>query len=195
MDSQAGGSRNWVTAKVVARATRSSPCKLLCGISHEGGAALVAASSALQTRGTVGAKPRDGDAAPAGAVATCTESGWGKAGTRSMASVDASAGCLLRHHCCDICSSMASIFCMVTARASAEVRLLWKTDGRLAASAGAPAPSADDAWRSRRSWSNSRWRTKSLRRLRSSICRKACLSGAADRSSASASSSDQLTVG
>ncbi len=70
------------------------------------------------------------------------------------------------HHCMDIWASISSIFLSVMARSSGlDGRLLWKNDGRMpCASAGVPS-----RLRILRSMSNSRLRTKSLRRLRSII--------------------------
>lgn len=63
----------------------------------------------------------------------------------------AAAGCLLFHHCWDICASISSIFLSVTARSSGEVMLVWKNEGR--------AVWSSDRW----PWRASRWR--SLRSL------------------------------
>ena len=85
---------------------------------------------------------------------------------------------LVFHHCWDICASISSIFLSVLARSSGREGMeLWKKDGRAIGSWPGMTP-----WRrSLRSMSNSRLRTKSLRRLRSiislSICRLYPLSG------------------
>ncbi|MCY1379019.1 hypothetical protein D9M69_667010 [compost metagenome] len=76
------------------------------------------------------------------------------------------------HHCIDIWASISSIFFSVSARSSGlEGRLLWKKEGRM------PGPSGLVPSRLRilRNISNSRLRTKSLRRLRSIISLSAAL--------------------
>src|SRR5690606_30605153 len=101
-------------------------------------------------------------------------------------------GPLVFHHCIDIWASISSIFFRVMARSSGlDGRLLWKKEGRT------PGPSAPEASRLRifRSMSNSRLRTKSLRRLRSIISLSAALLYSLSRSADRVSRSDQLVVG
>ena len=84
----------------------------------------------------------------------------------------AESACLVFHHCMDICASISSIFLSVIARSSGlEGKLLWKNDGRCVPSV----PAIASRLRILRNMSNSRLRTKSLRRLRSIISFKACL--------------------
>jgi hypothetical protein len=72
------------------------------------------------------------------------------------------------HHCCDICSSISSIFLSVSARPSdfSKELLMLNDEGVTVAS---KAWAAASRWRSFRSMSNSRRRTKSLRWRRSII--------------------------
>jgi hypothetical protein len=101
-------------------------------------------------------------------------------------------GPLVFHHCIDIWASISSIFFRVSARSSGlDGRLLWKNDGRM------PGPSTPVPSRLRilRSMSNSRLRTKSLRRLRSIISFNAALLYSLSRSADRVSRSDQLVVG
>ena len=104
----------------------------------------------------------------------------------AMGMVVASAACLPRHHCWDIWASISSIFLSVTARSPEDLELsrLLRNCEPCAAGPGTPTPTdalpgreacCNSAWRRRRSWSNSRLRTKSLRRLRSIISLSACL--------------------
>src|SRR6478609_4522670 len=80
--------------------------------------------------------------------------------------------CLVFHHCMDICASISSIFLRVVARSSGlEGIELWKKDGRRPGSV----PASTSLRRILRSMSNSRLRTKSLRRLRSIISLSICL--------------------
>ena len=101
-------------------------------------------------------------------------------------------GPLVFHHCIDIWASISSIFLSVMARSSGrDGRLLWKNDGRTPwASPGVPS-----RLRILRSMSNSRLRTKSLRRLRSIISLSAALLYSLSRSACLVSRSDQLVVG
>ena len=101
-------------------------------------------------------------------------------------------GPLVFHHCIDICASISSIFFSVIARSSGlDGRLLWKNEGRT------PCPPSPVASRLRilRNMSNSRLRTKSLRRLRSIISLSAALLYSLSRSALRVSRSDQLVVG
>ncbi len=80
--------------------------------------------------------------------------------------------CLVFHHCMDICASISSIFLSVVARSSGLDGIeLWKNEGRAAGSW----PAITSLRRILRSMSNSRLRTKSLRRLRSIISLSICL--------------------
>ena len=80
--------------------------------------------------------------------------------------------CLVFHHCMDICASISSIFLSVVARSSGLDGIeLWKNEGRAAGSC----PAITSLRRILRSMSNSRLRTKSLRRLRSIISLSICL--------------------
>jgi len=80
--------------------------------------------------------------------------------------------CLVFHHCMDICASISSIFFSVVARSSGlDGMELWKNEGRAAGSW----PAMTSLRRILRSMSNSRLRTKSLRRLRSIISLSICL--------------------
>lgn len=124
----------------------------------------------------------------------------------AMGMVVASAACLPRHHCWDIWASISSIFLSVTARSPEDLELsrLLRNCEPCAAGPGTPTPTdalpgreacCNSAWRRRRSWSNSRLRTKSLRRLRSIISLSACLLYWLSWSASRPSRSDQLTVG
>ncbi|EWS63382.1 hypothetical protein Y695_03387 [Hydrogenophaga sp. T4] len=101
-------------------------------------------------------------------------------------------GPLVFHHCIDIWASISSIFLSVIALSSGlDGRLLWKNEGRT------PCPPSLGPSRLRilRSMSNSRLRTKSLRRLRSIISFRAALLYSLSRSTLRVSRSDQLVVG
>ena len=122
----------------------------------------------------------------------------------AMGMVVASAACLPRHHCWDIWASISSIFLSVTARSPEDLELsrLLRNCEPCAAGPGTPTGAlpgleacCSSAWRRRRSWSNSRLRTKSLRRLRSIISLSACLLYWLSCSPSRPSRSDQLTVG
>ncbi len=139
--------------------------------------------------GAVGAKAR----ACAAMVESEAPMGAGSVGA-APAGDEAPAGCLLFHHCWDIWASISSIFLSVTARSSGEVMLVWKNEGRAVWSSDRW-PCSASRWRSLRNWSNSRRRTKSLRRLRSIISLSICLLYWLSRSSSMESSSFQLTVG
>src|SRR5688572_21975144 len=91
----------------------------------------------------------------------------------------------------DICASISSIFFSVVARSSGfEGMELWKNEGRAPGSW----PASTSLRRILRSMSNSRLRTKSLRRLRSIISLSICLEYELSRS-ASGSRSPQLVLG
>ena len=99
---------------------------------------------------------------------------------------------LVFHHCMDIWASISSIFLSVLARSSGvDGMLLWKKDGP----ADRSCPTMASRLRILRSMSNSRLRTKSLRRLRSIISLSNCLLKASSRSGSFLSSSDQLVAG
>src|SRR5205085_12617840 len=100
--------------------------------------------------------------------------------------------CLVFHHCMDICASISSIFLSVVARSSGLDGIeLWKNEGRAAGSW----PAITSLRRILRSMSNSRLRTKSLRRLRSIISLSICLEYELSRSLSCWSRSAQFVVG
>lgn len=142
---------------------------------------------------TAGAAPM-GAARLTGAVGAKARAAASSSPRKSAGWVGASPLALLFHHCCDICASISSIFLSVTARSSGEAMLLWKNEGR-AVGSSVRWPCSTSRWRSLRSWSNSRRRTKSLRRLRSIISLSICLLYWLSRSSWSESSSVQFVVG
>ncbi len=114
------------------------------------------------------------------------------AGLRLEPVLTSESGPLVFHHCMDIWASISSIFFNVSARSSGlEGKLLWKNEGRM------PGPSGLVPSRLRilRSMSNSRLRTKSLRRLRSIISFSAALLYSLSRSAWRVSRSAQLVVG
>src|SRR3954467_14273171 len=100
--------------------------------------------------------------------------------------------CLVFHHCMDICASISSIFFSVVARSSGlDGMELWKNEGRRPGSC----PASTSLRRILRSMSNSRLRTKSLRRLRSIISLSICLEYELSRSASVPPLSDQFDAG